>query len=92
MSCAESGNSGVLGTINPLGQITAKARERGALVLVDAAQSVAHLPVDVRDLQVDFLAFSESVGGIAPDAGKVAARESDKVGEFTGMEPFSLNR
>lgn len=50
--------SNVLGTINPIGQITAKARERGALVLVDAAQSVSHLPVDVRDSQVDFLAFS----------------------------------
>lgn len=50
--------SNVLGTINPIGEITRKARECGALVLVDAAQSVPHLPTNVRDPQIDFLAFS----------------------------------
>jgi cysteine desulfurase/selenocysteine lyase len=50
--------SNVLGTINPLREITALAHERGALVLADAAQSVPHMPVDVQDLDVDFLAFS----------------------------------
>ncbi|WP_067487579.1 cysteine desulfurase [Actinomadura hibisca] len=50
--------SNVLGTINPVEAIAARAREVGALTLVDAAQSVPHLPVDVQDLGVDFLVFS----------------------------------
>ncbi|MFQ6058151.1 MAG: cysteine desulfurase [Anaerolineae bacterium] len=50
--------SNVLGTINPLREITARAHEAGALVLIDGAQSVPHLPVDVRELDCDFLAFS----------------------------------
>jgi cysteine desulfurase/selenocysteine lyase len=50
--------SNVLGTINPVEEIIARAHEAGALVLLDAAQSVPHLPVNVQDLDVDFLAFS----------------------------------
>jgi cysteine desulfurase/selenocysteine lyase len=50
--------SNTLGTINPIAEIVAKAHAAGALVLVDAAQSVPHLPTDVRALDVDFLAFS----------------------------------
>ena len=50
--------SNALGTINPIAEIVAKAHAAGALALVDAAQSVPHLPVDVRALDVDFLAFS----------------------------------
>jgi cysteine desulfurase/selenocysteine lyase len=50
--------SNALGTINPIKQITSWARERKIPVLVDAAQSVPHLPVDVQDLGCDFLAFS----------------------------------
>ena len=50
--------SNVLGTINPLDQITKKAREVGALFLLDACQSVPHYRVDVKTLNVDFLAFS----------------------------------
>jgi cysteine desulfurase/selenocysteine lyase len=50
--------SNILGTINPLAPIVARAREVGALVLVDGAQSVPHQPVDVQELGVDFLAFS----------------------------------
>ena len=50
--------SNVLGTINPIRQITRLAHAAGALVLVDGAQSVPHLPVNVQDLDVDFLAFS----------------------------------
>jgi cysteine desulfurase/selenocysteine lyase len=50
--------SNVLGTINPLDQITKKAREVGALFLLDACQSVPHYRVDVTTLNVDFLAFS----------------------------------
>jgi cysteine desulfurase/selenocysteine lyase len=50
--------SNVLGTITPTQQIIAQAHEAGAIALVDAAQSVPHLPVDVQALDVDFLSFS----------------------------------
>jgi len=55
---AVSGMSNVLGTINPVAEIVARAHQAGAMVLVDGAQSVPHLPVDVRALEADFLAFS----------------------------------
>lgn len=50
--------SNSLGTITPLDTITAWAKKHGALVLVDGAQSVPHEPVNVQDLDIDFLAFS----------------------------------
>ena len=50
--------SNVLGTINPVKEIARRAHEVGALMMIDAAQSVPHLPVDVVDLDCDFLAFS----------------------------------
>ncbi len=50
--------SNVLGTINPAQQMIAQAHAAGATVLVDGAQSVPHLPVDVQALDVDFLCFS----------------------------------
>jgi cysteine desulfurase/selenocysteine lyase len=50
--------SNVLGTINPVRELAAKAHLVGATVLVDGAQSVPHMPVDVRQLGVDFFAFS----------------------------------
>ena len=50
--------SNVLGTLPPVGEIIAKAHAAGALVLLDAAQSVPHTAVDVRALGCDFLAFS----------------------------------
>jgi cysteine desulfurase/selenocysteine lyase len=50
--------SNVLGTINPVAEITQRAHAVGALVLVDGAQSVPHMPVDVQALDIDFLAFS----------------------------------
>ena len=50
--------SNALGTINPVRRIGELAHAAGALVLVDGAQSAAHLPVDVRELGCDFFAFS----------------------------------
>ncbi|REK07435.1 MAG: cysteine desulfurase [Planctomycetota bacterium] len=50
--------SNVLGTINPLETLIARAHAAGALVLVDAAQSVPHQPTDVSALGADFVAFS----------------------------------
>jgi cysteine desulfurase/selenocysteine lyase len=50
--------SNVLGTINPLSAIVKRAHEVGAVVVLDACQSVPHMPIDLKDLGVDFLAFS----------------------------------
>ena len=50
--------SNVLGTINPLEDITRRAHEVGAVVVLDACQSVPHMPTDVKALDIDFLAFS----------------------------------
>ena len=50
--------SNVLGTINPAKQMISLAHQAGAITLVDGAQSVPHIPVDVQDLDADFLAFS----------------------------------
>ncbi|TMD59995.1 MAG: cysteine desulfurase [Chloroflexi bacterium] len=50
--------SNVLGTINPAQEMIAQAHAVGATVLLDAAQSVPHLPVDVQALDIDFLCFS----------------------------------
>lgn len=50
--------SNVLGTMNRIKEIAKLAREVGALLLVDGAQSIPHVKVDVKDLDCDFLAFS----------------------------------
>jgi cysteine desulfurase/selenocysteine lyase len=50
--------SNSLGTVNPVAEICARARRRGIVTLVDAAQSAGHRPVDVRQIGCDFLAFS----------------------------------
>ncbi len=50
--------SNSLGTINPVAELCEKARAVGALTLLDAAQSAGHLPINVRELGCDFLAFS----------------------------------
>ena len=50
--------SNVLGTVNPVAELAAAARERGALVVVDGAQGAPHLPVRVDELNADFYALS----------------------------------
>lgn len=50
--------SNVLGTINPVKEIAALAHKYGAIVMVDAAQAMAHLPVDLKTWGADFVAFS----------------------------------
>ncbi len=50
--------SNVLGTINPLAAIIKRAHQVGAVVVLDACQSVPHMKVDVKNLDIDFLAFS----------------------------------
>lgn len=78
--------SNVLGTINPASEIIRKAHQHGAITLMDAAQSVPHLPVDVQNLDVDFLAFSahKMLGptGIGVLYGKLALLE--KMPAFLG--------
>jgi cysteine desulfurase/selenocysteine lyase len=72
--------SNVLGTINPIPELVNRAHAVGAIVLVDAAQSVPHLPVDVQAMDCDFLAFSghKMLGptGIGVLYGKVALLDS----------------
>ncbi len=50
--------SNVLGTINPAKEMVAKAKQVGAITMIDGAQSVPHFGVSVKDLDVDFMAFS----------------------------------
>ena len=50
--------SNVLGTINPVKELTARAHDHGTTVLIDGAQSVPHIPVDLQDLDSDFFVFS----------------------------------
>jgi cysteine desulfurase / selenocysteine lyase len=78
--------SNALGTVNPVERLSAWAHERGAVVVVDAAQAAPHHPVDVQAIDCDFLAFSAhkmcgptSVGALW---GRAELLES--------MEPFNL--
>ncbi len=50
--------SNVLGTINPVKDIIKYAHKKGAIVIVDASQSIPHMAIDVQDLDADFLVFS----------------------------------
>jgi cysteine desulfurase/selenocysteine lyase len=76
--------SNVLGTINPAKEIVAAAHAAGAKVLLDGAQSVPHLPVDVQDLGCDFLAFSGHKMVGPTGIGILYAREELQ----EAMEPF----
>jgi cysteine desulfurase/selenocysteine lyase len=50
--------SNVLGTVNPLTELVKRAHEVGAILILDACQSVPHMPVNVRELDIDLLVFS----------------------------------
>ena len=50
--------SNAFGTVNPIAKMTRAAKAAGAIVLIDAAQSIAHLPTDVQAIDADFLVFS----------------------------------
>ena len=50
--------SNAFGTVNPVREMTAAAKRYGAIVLIDAAQAIPHLAIDVRDLGADFIVFS----------------------------------
>ncbi len=76
--------SNVLGTINPVEKIASWAHEHDALVLVDGAQSVAHMPVDVKKLGCDFFVFSGHKMGGPTGIGVLWARRE----LLESMEPF----
>ena len=73
-----------LGTVNPVKEIVAEARAAGATVLVDAAQAVPHTPVDVTELDCDFLVFSGHKMLAPPGSGGVWGR----IGLLERMRPF----
>lgn len=56
VACTYISNS--LGTINPIREIIAQAHKKNIPVLIDAAQAIQHMPIDVQELDADFLAFS----------------------------------
>ncbi|MFD2129732.1 cysteine desulfurase [Pseudogracilibacillus auburnensis] len=80
--------SNVLGTINPIKEITKIAHENGAVIVVDGAQSAPHLQVDVQDLDCDFYTFSGhkmcAPTGIGVLYGKQALLEKMEPVEFGG--------
>ena len=76
--------SNSLGTINPVEELTAKARKVGASVLVDAAQSVPHMPVDVQQIDPDFLTISGHKMLGPTGIGALYAKEDI----LESMEPF----
>ncbi|MBN1488033.1 MAG: SufS family cysteine desulfurase [Anaerolineae bacterium] len=75
--------SNVLGTVPPVKELVAAAHKAGALVLLDGAQAVPHIPVDVQDLGCDFLVFSGHKLG-APGVGILWARRE----LLEAMPPF----
>jgi cysteine desulfurase / selenocysteine lyase len=68
--------SNTLGTINPAAEFCAKARARGIITVVDAAQSIGHMPVDVRAMGCDFLAFSGHKMGAVTGIGALYGRRA----------------
>ena len=76
--------SNTLGTINPAREIVQLAKAVGAITIIDAAQSVAHIKLDVRDLDCDFLTFSgHKLGG--PTGSGVLFGKKDRL---AGLAPF----
>ncbi len=76
--------SNVLGTINPINEIAKYVRARSALFILDACQSVPHIPISVQDLDIDFLAFSGHKA-LGPTGIGVLWGKSELLDE---MEPF----
>ncbi|MDR4506323.1 MAG: cysteine desulfurase [Candidatus Scalindua sp.] len=76
--------SNMLGTINPVKTIADFAHENDALILVDAAQSIPHLPVDVQELDCDFMVFSGHKMLAPNGTGVLYAKESI----LENMKPF----
>ncbi len=78
--------SNVLGTINPIKEIVKIAHDNNSLILIDGAQSVPHIPIDVKKLDIDFLAFSGHKMLGPTGIGVLYAKEEI----LKEMEPFNL--
>jgi cysteine desulfurase/selenocysteine lyase len=76
--------SNTLGTINPAAELCALARKAGAVTVIDAAQSIGHMPVDVRQIGCDFLAFSGHKMAAATGIGALYGRR----GLLDAMPPW----
>ncbi|MEC2309631.1 cysteine desulfurase SufS [Bacillus atrophaeus] len=80
--------SNVLGTINPIKEIAKIAHDKGAIIVVDGAQSTPHIKIDVQDLDCDFFALSShkmcGPTGIGVLYGKKALLENMEPAEFGG--------
>lgn len=74
--------SNVLGTISPVKEISKIAKSRGTLLLIDAAQSVPHMPVSVKEIGCDFLAFSAHKMCGPPGVGVLYIKDEVQVDEF----------
>lgn len=77
--------SNVLGSINPIKELTDMAHAVGAVVICDGAQSIPNMPVDVQELDVDFFAFSGHKMGAATGIG-VLYGKSDYLNEMQPLE------
>lgn len=75
--------SNVLGTISPVREIAKISKSRGALLLVDAAQSAPHMPINVKDLGCDFLAFSAHKMCGPPGVGVLYVKDDVQVDALT---------
>ena len=78
--------SNVLGTINPVKEISKIVHKNGSLFIVDGAQSVPHMPIDVQDIGCDFLAFSGHKMLAPMNIGVLYGRKE----LLEGMEPFMV--
>jgi cysteine desulfurase/selenocysteine lyase len=81
---AISHQSNVLGTINPIQEITQAAKKVGAVVVLDACQSAPHFRIDVKELGIDFLAFSGHKA-LGPTGVGICWGKGEHLSE---MEPF----
>jgi cysteine desulfurase/selenocysteine lyase len=81
---AISHQSNVLGTINPIQEITQAAKKVGAIVVLDACQSAPHFRIDVKELGIDFLAFSGHKA-LGPTGVGICWGKGEHLSE---MEPF----
>ncbi|MCM1484520.1 MAG: cysteine desulfurase [Muribaculaceae bacterium] len=78
--------SNVLGTVNPVKEIVAEAHRHGAVALVDGAQAVAHIPIDIQDIDADFYTFSSHKMYGPTGVGVLYGRESllEKIPPYQG--------
>lgn len=76
--------SNVLGTINPVAELVARARDAGAATLIDGCQAVPHMPVDVGEIGADFYAFTGHKAYGPTGVGVLCARRD----VLEGMPPF----